>query len=78
MFQRVAQKYNASVQQIPEDFIYGKKDLALGVLLSKTSSDKVTVNSIKRMGTGISYTIELVKHRDDWKVEKVTKTGSGK
>ncbi|MEY9096494.1 hypothetical protein ABH899_005161 [Paenibacillus sp. RC84] len=78
MFERVAQRYNASVQQLPEDFIYGRNDLALGIRLSKTTSDKVTVNSTKRMGTGISYTIELVKNEDTWKVEKVTKTSTGK
>lgn len=48
------------------------------MLLSKTSSNKVTVNSTKRMGTGISYTIELVKNEGAWKVEKVTKTSTGK
>ncbi|MFE4573049.1 hypothetical protein [Paenibacillus chitinolyticus] len=78
LFERVAQRYNVSVQQLPEDFIYGRNDLALGIRLSKTTSDKVTVNSTKRMGTGISYTIELVKNEDAWKVEKVTKTSTGK
>lgn len=28
LFKRVAQKYNVSVRQIPDDFIYGRTDLA--------------------------------------------------
>ncbi|WP_405081769.1 hypothetical protein ACI48J_03845 [Paenibacillus chitinolyticus] len=78
LFERIAQKYNVSVQQLPEDFIFGKNDLALSIKRSKTSSNKVTVNSTKRMGAGISYTIELVKKEDVWKVDKITKTSSGK